>query len=49
VRLELTPALQGPWRERVAPVADAWKKAQPDGAAIFAKYRATLADVKAGK
>ena len=49
MRLELTPALQGPWRERMAPVAVAWVKSQPDGAAIFAKYRATLAEVKAGK
>jgi len=48
-RLELSPAQLASWRQRVAPVADAWKKAQPDGEAIFARYRATLADVKAGK
>lgn len=49
VKLELTPAQLASWRQRVAPVAEAWTKDHPGGAELLAKYRAILAQVKAGK
>ena len=48
-RAVLTPAQLDSWRKRVQPVEDEWVKTTPNGAALLAKYRALVAEVKAGK
>ena len=37
------------WRRAAQPVLDDWARAQPNGEAVLAKFRALLADVQAGK
>ncbi len=47
--VNLSPQQAASWRERIAPVTEDWVKATPDGDKILAKFRALLAEVKAGK
>ena len=46
--VSLTPAQSAKWRDAIAPVIAAWTDAHPGGAALIERYRAILAEVKAG-
>jgi TRAP-type C4-dicarboxylate transport system substrate-binding protein len=48
VFVSLTPEQSAKWREKVAPVAEEWAKATPNGAKILATYREFLAKAKTG-
>jgi TRAP-type C4-dicarboxylate transport system substrate-binding protein len=43
---KLAPAEETRWRERVAPVIEAWTKATPNGERVLAAYRAEVQKVK---
>jgi TRAP-type C4-dicarboxylate transport system substrate-binding protein len=43
----LAPAEEAQWRARIAPVAEGWVKATPDGARVLAAYRAEIARAEA--
>lgn len=45
----LTPEQDARWRRLAAPVAEEWAKNTPNGEEILTRYRALLADVKAGR
>jgi TRAP-type C4-dicarboxylate transport system substrate-binding protein len=45
----LSPEHLKRWGERVRPVEEEWAKSHPGGPALLAKYRALVAEVKAGK
>ena len=47
--VSLTPEQTAKWRDAIAPVIAAWTDAHPGGAALLDRYRAILAEVKAGK
>jgi TRAP-type transport system periplasmic protein len=47
--LQLTPAQDKAWHDRVEAVTNAWAQSQPGGEKILATYRQLLADVKAGR
>jgi TRAP-type C4-dicarboxylate transport system substrate-binding protein len=42
----LAPEEEARWRERIAPVAEAWAKATPDGARVLAAYRMEVQKIK---
>jgi TRAP-type C4-dicarboxylate transport system substrate-binding protein len=42
----LDPAEEKRWRERLAPVTEAWVKATPNGAAVLAAYRAEITGLR---
>jgi TRAP-type C4-dicarboxylate transport system substrate-binding protein len=45
----LAPEEEARWKERVAPVTEAWVKATPDGARVLAAFRTEVARVSAGQ
>jgi len=45
----LTPAQTAKWSDAITPVITAWTNDHPGGVALIARYRALLAEVKAGK
>ena len=45
----LSPAQTAKWSAAITPVVTAWTDAHPGGAALIERYRALLAEVKAGK
>ena len=47
--VSLTAAQNEKWRDAIAPVITEWSNAHPGGAALIERYRALLADAKAGK
>jgi TRAP-type C4-dicarboxylate transport system substrate-binding protein len=44
----LPPDVAEKWRQRMRHIEDAWVKATPNGAAVLGKYKALLAEVRAG-
>jgi TRAP-type C4-dicarboxylate transport system substrate-binding protein len=47
--VSLTPEQDARWRRLAAPVAEEWAKNTPNGEVILARYRALVAEVKAGR
>jgi TRAP-type transport system periplasmic protein len=47
--VSLTAAQSAKWRDAIAPVITEWSNAHSGGAALIERYRALLAEVKAGK
>jgi TRAP-type C4-dicarboxylate transport system substrate-binding protein len=45
----LAPEEEARWKDRVAPVTEAWAKATPDGARVLATYRAEVARVSTAR
>ncbi len=46
--VQLTPAQEKIWRDKLAPVIDGWTAAHPGGAKLLETYRKILADLKTG-
>ncbi len=46
--INLTPAQEAAWREKVSPVIDDWAKSTPDGAKLLEQFNAEIKKVKAG-
>ena len=46
--LKLSPSEEERWKQRLAPVAEDWVKATPDGAKVLAQFKAEVAKVRAG-
>jgi TRAP-type C4-dicarboxylate transport system substrate-binding protein len=47
--LTLPPAEENRWKERLAPIAEDWAKATPDGTKVLAQFQDEVAKVRAAK